>query len=642
VGGPRAWIARPSADVIDALARQMARRGSLQRLDAIARLASRLSPRLRDYRTARALAVSGNIAGRRAFALRVTGGRVSYENLIVALDNYRDPNRWAEATVALRHVSPKRGELLAWVMLNQGTEHEDAARALALLEWLRERGGERSLSRMGREAYLELLIVTGQRERVRAALPPVAGATPFERRCWADAINPFVDTVPGSLSPWLSVVGDPYRAAGIEAPLISAAEGQSPFARLHTDAVTAIDTPERITVVVSSYQPDERLLVAVQSVVLSSWANLEVLVFDDASGPEFTHWYDQAEAIDPRVTVHRMPVNGGTYRIRNRALDIATGDFLTFHDSDDWMHPRRLELQVQHLREHPNLPANTTLSVRVTGNLEFINSRSLGPKLCEPAILLRRTAVRERVGYFDSLRKAADAEFRLRVQAAWNVEVPTIGSIPLTWQLVASDSLSDSDIRRYWIHLERRIHRSCYEAWHRDCVRQGHVPSIALDHPDDRRPYYAPPLVMGAAGASSEPRPSFDVVIAANWLDGSLSRNSERRRLALIHELGDRGLHVAITHLDRLWSGDSMRLSLSLPAVRALNQGAMEYISVNAPALTRVLVTSGDGPIPERPDTLDALTFDHAIPDEGAAAGLEPAAFAALVHARVSGNGSKP
>ena len=68
----------------------------------------------------------------------------------------------------------------------------------------------------------------------------------------------------------------------------------------------------------------------------------------------------RAVALDPRIHLVKQPVNQGTYAARNAGLDAAAGEFVAFQDSDDWSHPRRLELQVRPLLENPRLVATTT------------------------------------------------------------------------------------------------------------------------------------------------------------------------------------------------------------------------------------------------------------------------------------------
>ena len=49
---------------------------------------------------------------------------------------------------------------------------------------------------------------------------------------------------------------------------------------------------------------------------------------------------------DSRIQYLERTENSGTYVSKNAAMEVAEGTFITFHDSDDWMHPQRLEAHV--------------------------------------------------------------------------------------------------------------------------------------------------------------------------------------------------------------------------------------------------------------------------------------------------------
>src|SRR5699024_6470714 len=100
------------------------------------------------------------------------------------------------------------------------------------------------------------------------------------------------------------------------------------------------------------------LLTSLASITSQSWENLEILVVDDASGAAFSDIFRRAEALDPRVRLLRMAVNGGSYLARNAAIEQARGSFITFQDADDWSHPQRIERQVEALLNAPAVPAN--------------------------------------------------------------------------------------------------------------------------------------------------------------------------------------------------------------------------------------------------------------------------------------------
>src|SRR5690606_27577553 len=170
----------------------------------------------------------------------------------------------------------------------------------------------------------------------------------------------------------------------------------------------------------------------------------EVLVVDDASGPDAEPWLQRAEALDPRVRVVRKAVNGGTYRARNTALRQARGELFTTLDSDDWLHPQALEILVRALEEDPRRVATRPRGARVDEDLALVRPGYRHRVLAAPTLLLRVDRVLPRVGFFDPARKSADTEFARRLEAAFGpAAVHTVDTCLLL--LRSGETLSSSE-----------------------------------------------------------------------------------------------------------------------------------------------------------------------------------------------------
>lgn len=92
----------------------------------------------------------------------------------------------------------------------------------------------------------------------------------------------------------------------------------------------------KITVIVPVYQVKEYLERCVQSIVNQSYNNLEIILVDDGSTDGSAELCDLISQKDDRIKIiHKK--NGGLSSARNAGLNIATGDYITFVDSDDWI-----------------------------------------------------------------------------------------------------------------------------------------------------------------------------------------------------------------------------------------------------------------------------------------------------------------
>jgi succinoglycan biosynthesis protein ExoO len=99
----------------------------------------------------------------------------------------------------------------------------------------------------------------------------------------------------------------------------------------------------KVSVIMANYRGAEHLSAAITSVLRQSHADLELIVSDDASPDHSAAIVGAAMAGDRRVRLIEARANAGPSAARNRALEAATGDWIAVVDSDDLMHPERLE-----------------------------------------------------------------------------------------------------------------------------------------------------------------------------------------------------------------------------------------------------------------------------------------------------------
>lgn len=91
-----------------------------------------------------------------------------------------------------------------------------------------------------------------------------------------------------------------------------------------------------ISVIVPVYKVEAYLSRCVDSILAQTYQNLEILLVDDGSPDNCGKICDEYAQRDPRVRViHKT--NGGLSSARNAGIDAATGEYLGFVDSDDWI-----------------------------------------------------------------------------------------------------------------------------------------------------------------------------------------------------------------------------------------------------------------------------------------------------------------
>jgi len=105
-----------------------------------------------------------------------------------------------------------------------------------------------------------------------------------------------------------------------------------------------------ISVIVPVYNVAAYLPQSLESILSQDYEALEVILIDDGSTDDSGAICDAFAARDPRVRViHRK--NGGAAAAKNTGLAIATGEYLSFVDSDDYLEPGAYRHMLEALRE---------------------------------------------------------------------------------------------------------------------------------------------------------------------------------------------------------------------------------------------------------------------------------------------------
>ncbi len=107
-----------------------------------------------------------------------------------------------------------------------------------------------------------------------------------------------------------------------------------------------------VSVILPTYNRSRSLRAAIDSVLRQSYADLELIVVDDASTEDIEGLVRNIG--DPRIRYVRRPQNGGAAAARNSGLAVAAGEFIAFQDSDDLWLPDKLERQMALLGRLPD------------------------------------------------------------------------------------------------------------------------------------------------------------------------------------------------------------------------------------------------------------------------------------------------
>lgn len=110
---------------------------------------------------------------------------------------------------------------------------------------------------------------------------------------------------------------------------------------------------KKVSIIVPAYNCIKSLEYCVGSIRQQTYTNFELILVDDDSTDSSGKLCDRFAAEDDRIRVIHKP-NGGVSSARNVGIDAATGEHITFCDSDDYLESDYLENLVQAAESNPD------------------------------------------------------------------------------------------------------------------------------------------------------------------------------------------------------------------------------------------------------------------------------------------------
>lgn len=91
-----------------------------------------------------------------------------------------------------------------------------------------------------------------------------------------------------------------------------------------------------ISLIIACYNAKQTLGKCLNSVIQQSYNNLEIIIIDDGSTDETSKIYEDFQSKDERIKIFKQD-NSGVSKARNNGIKVATGEYICFVDSDDWV-----------------------------------------------------------------------------------------------------------------------------------------------------------------------------------------------------------------------------------------------------------------------------------------------------------------
>ncbi len=232
--------------------------------------------------------------------------------------------------------------------------------------------------------------------------------------------------------------------------------------------------PPRLSIILPAYNREALVARAIDSVLAQTFRDFELIVVDDAS-TDGTRAVLERYRDTPRVHLILSDENLGGAGARNLGIEAATGELVSFQDSDDVWLPHKLAAQVAALDANPGAGLCYCGSVFSEGTQTYyipepmfarldgdMSSEILRRNAISTQTLVIRRADLDRAGHFDaSLKRFQDWDLMIRVaQVTEFVFLPdpmvmifaTPGNIS---SIAGNDALSRGVILAKYDHLFR-------------------------------------------------------------------------------------------------------------------------------------------------------------------------------------------
>ncbi len=109
---------------------------------------------------------------------------------------------------------------------------------------------------------------------------------------------------------------------------------------------------ELVSIIMPAYNCGDFIGTTLDSVINQSYKNWEVIVVDDCSTDNTADVVQEYIKKDNRIKYHKLEKNSGAAVARNKAIDLATGKYMAFLDSDDVWFPEKLTKQIGFMEEN--------------------------------------------------------------------------------------------------------------------------------------------------------------------------------------------------------------------------------------------------------------------------------------------------
>ncbi|MCX6300345.1 MAG: glycosyltransferase family 2 protein [Bacteroidetes bacterium] len=109
-----------------------------------------------------------------------------------------------------------------------------------------------------------------------------------------------------------------------------------------------------VSILMTAFNRETYILNAIDSVLKQTYKEFELIIVDDCSSDNTVNLVRRKALLDNRIKLFINEVNLGDYSNRNQAASYASGKYLKFLDSDDFLYKNSLQIMVDSMERFPS------------------------------------------------------------------------------------------------------------------------------------------------------------------------------------------------------------------------------------------------------------------------------------------------
>lgn len=240
----------------------------------------------------------------------------------------------------------------------------------------------------------------------------------------------------------------------------------------------------KVSIIMTTYNSEKYIRSSLCSLLNQTYLNSEIILVDDGSTDNTYEILNKFKQLNSKeIKLIKLSKNYGTYVAKNIGITYADGDLITFHDSDDWAHPQRIEEHVKAHAENKYVKFTISKLIRLADSGCFY-AKEIYPldRLSMVSLMIDSKLITE-IGYFRTNRLGSDTEYFERLKKFTNYKWKRIDKV-LMFCAYRNNSLTTSiktGVEGFARTNKRKHFWNQWNKWHNILIKMNKKPYMHFD-----------------------------------------------------------------------------------------------------------------------------------------------------------------